>query len=42
MRSFAILTATPKIDDSGTLNDPVPCPDAELFTTAVVNSITKG
>ena len=38
----AMLTVTSKIADSGTLNYPVPCPDAELFATAVVNSITKG
>ena len=38
----ASLTVTSKIADSGTLNYPVPCPDAELFATAVVNSITKG
>jgi Protein of unknown function (DUF3558) len=36
-----LLIVTSAIADSKTLNYPVPCPDTDLFATAIVSDITK-
>lgn len=37
-----MVTVTSRIADSGTLNYPVPCPDTDLFATAIMKSVMKG
>jgi hypothetical protein len=38
----ALLTITSRIADPKTLNYPVPCPDTDLFASAILTSIMKG
>lgn len=37
----AMITVTSAIADPQTLNYPVPCPDADLFASAIINDITQ-
>jgi hypothetical protein len=38
----SVITVTSAIADSKTLNYPVPCPDTEVFATALVAGVRKG
>jgi hypothetical protein len=37
----ALITVTSRISDPKTLNYPVPCPDTDLFASAIVADITR-